>query len=621
MTTAVNLFSNFFFILALLLVSKVASESGRHVLLFSSVIPPGFELSTTALDPAFVVPFSIALKQQNIQKLTAMFEEISNPLHINYGQYLTHKEIISIVGPGQEASKKINAFLPECFLCASHGDVIKCSAQVDCIERTFETKLVNVKHSSSGLELIRQIGNFSIPCSLSSVIDFVSPFHLYTVPAQRKKIHNPVGAGDQFVAPETLTLVYNITEKGDSRSTQGVAEFGPGNWPYEPSDLLKFAKLTNTVIAPPQFFGPSVNNSGGATDEASLDIQYVGGIGSGNTNWYWEEQTWMYDFVTNLQTQTTRPSVLSLSYAWSEAQQCGSVTDSAVCQQLKLTNNQYVNRINTEFMKVGLLGITILVASGDSGCHGRTDETCAANPWMHPDYPAASPFVTSVGGTEFKNGVSKNTKSPLCAQVPCYTGGEEVAVSYLGSQFASGGGFSTVAGRPSYQSTVVNAYISNPGSKMPPETISWKDGVTIRLYNSSNRGYPDVSALAHNYAVILNGGVGGVSGTSAAAPTWGGIIGLLNAHRIRVGGPLIGFANPLLYTIYAATTGAAFQDITIGENSCTETGCFCRKGFSAAKGWDAVTGLGTPNVGRIVDALDALDAQRAQLIKAARTRR
>ena len=103
--------------------------------------------------------------------------------------------------------------------------------------------------------------------------------------------------------------------------------------------------------------------------------------------------------------------------------------------------------------------------------------------------------------------------------------------------------------------------------------------------------------------------MGTVDGTSAASPTWAGIIGLLNAHRKSKGRPFIGFANPLLYKIYAYNP-KTFQDITYGSNACTEDGCSCQTGFDAAPGWDASTGLGTPNVGAIIAAMDVMDDAR-----------
>ena len=604
----------------ILLVSvTMASDVSRHALLLNSRIPPTFKLSDP-LSPNQVVPFSIAIRHRNVDTLSAMLDEVSNPLSVKYGQYMNHREIMSIIGPNKETIDSLTSFLPPCFTCTNVGDALRCLAPVHCIEQSFETSLVNVKHISSGLELVRQIGNFTIPSILVDIIEFVSPFYLYSIPSRRKSPVTPVSATafNYAVGPETLNLIYNITESGDARSSQGVAEFQAANWPYLPSDLSQFSTLTNMDLIVSKFFGPPPNNSGEATDEASLDIQYIAAVGADNTNWYWEETTWMYEFVLDVQNQTDRPAVLSLSYAWSEAQQCGSITDSSVCSQLQLTNNQYVARINTEFMKVGLLGTTIVCASGDSGAHGRTDESCVLNPWMHPDYPAASPYVTSVGGTEMSNQITKKGNTPLCQDNACIFGGTEVAISYELAQFASGGGFSTVSPRPAYQNTVVQEYITNPASKMPNATKHWGDMV-LHIYNSSNRGFPDVSAQGHNFLVILNGGTGQVSGTSASAPTWGGIIGLLNAHRIRKGRALIGFANPLLYSIYAATNGEAFQDITVGNNECTESGCLCRNGFHAAKGWDAVSGLGSPNVGKIIEAMDVLDVIREKRIAEEKT--
>ena len=124
------------------------------------------------------------------------------------------------------------------------------------------------------------------------------------------------------------------------------------------------------------------------------------------------------------------------------------------------------------------------------------------------------------------------------------------------------------------------------------------------------RGYPDISALAHNFYIEIDGRVGSEDGTSASSPTIGGIVSLFNTHRKRMGRPNVGFLNPLLYQIHAETKGAAFNDIVQGSNRCTESGCECHTGFTAVEGWDAATGLGTPNYGRLVAAMDAIDARR-----------
>lgn len=131
---------------------------------------------------------------------------------------------------------------------------------------------------------------------------------------------------------------------------------------------------------------------------------------------------------------------------------------------------------------------------------------------MHPDYPACSPYVTSVGGTALTVPVSNSPSEPICnnkvISEKCATGGVEVTATTQGglAAISSGGGFSTIAPRPSYQDAVVTAYITNPASKMPATT----------LYNNSNRGFPDVAALAHNYVIYTQGAPMFVDGTVGA---------------------------------------------------------------------------------------------------------
>ena len=131
-----------------------------------------------------------------------------------------------------------------------------------------------------------------------------------------------------------------------------------------------------------------------------------------------------------------------------------------------------------------------------------------------------------------------------------------------------------------------------------------------KLFNIGGRGYPDISALAHKFFIVMDNETSSVDGTSAATPTIAGLVGLINTQRIAAGKPAVGFLNPALYKIHSATGGAAFNDIVEGNNACTEQGCWCKTGFAAAPGWDASTGLGTPNLGRILDAMSEFDRIR-----------
>merc|ERR1711974_124792 len=104
---------------------------------------------------------------------------------------------------------------------------------------------------------------------------------------------------------------------------------------------------------------------------------------------------------------------------------------------------------------------------------------------------------------------------------------------------------------------------------------------------------PDVSAMGNNFLIYMSGW-SPVGGTSASTPTFAGVAAYLNDLSYKKTGKPLGFLNPLLYQMHAEAPDA-FTDVTKGDNICTEDGCSpgC-KGYYAAKGWDPVTGLGTP---------------------------
>ena len=167
----------------------------------------------------------------------------------------------------------------------------------------------------------------------------------------------------------------------------------------------------------------------------------------------------------------------------------------------------------------------------------------------------------------------------------------ERAVSVPGSgpanAYYSGGGFSNVFPLPSYQASAVGHFLANYAPNYGPN-----------VYNQSGnaRGFPDVAAIGLNVATVFNGTTYGVGGTSASAPIFAGIVTLLNEARIAAGKGPIGFLNPTLYA-----HPEAFNDVTIGNNPGCLTG-----GFNATPGWDPVTGLGTPNFGKLKDVFLAL---------------
>ena len=197
------------------------------------------------------------------------------------------------------------------------------------------------------------------------------------------------------------------------------------------------------------------------------------------------------------------------------------------------------------------LGITITVASGDNGSSdGATDGS------DNVDFPSSSPHVLGCGGTLLE-GSGTSIAQETAWNDQAQQGG------------ATGGGVSSVFALPTWQANA---------------------GVPAAPTRGGGRGVPDVAGDASpesGYNVYFDGQAQVVGGTSAVAPLWAALIALLNQQR----GSNLGFVNPTLYQ--GGESG--FHDITQGNNG----------DFSAGPGWDACTGLGSPNGAQLAQKLAA----------------
>jgi tripeptidyl-peptidase-1 len=268
------------------------------------------------------------------------------------------------------------------------------------------------------------------------------------------------------------------------------------------------------------------------------------------------------------------------------------------CETLGMQNvSEYLERCDTEFMKVGLRGISLLASSQDNGAPGFANVDCAADKQatgggatasgvmaLNPVYPASSPYITAVGATALHQPQKlTQPESVLCGAVECASGGvEEVpAMGAVNSDFTSGGGFSNYEKQPSWQKEAVSQYLSS-GAIRPPSA----------LFKAQNRAYPDVSVLGDRIFMVRRNQSMLSGGTSASTPIFAGMISLVNAARAQVGKASLGFLNPLLYQASKASP-SVFNDVTTGNNSCTVSlfapRC-CQFGYGASKGWDPVSG-------------------------------
>jgi len=324
-----------------------------------------------------------------------------------------------------------------------------------------------------------------------------------------------------------------------------VAEFQSQMW--DQSDLDKFTGACHNgkISVVDKFNG---NKPGPCSDglcvESLLDIEYIFSMGG---NWtladYWLATYSLLDWINAVLADKSPALVHSVSYGNDEIQQ---------------TSTDYMYSVNSQFQLAGTRGLTIIFASGDQGVWGRSGH----NGHFNPDFPAASPYVTAVGGSDYASTTPNIGSTETCCQ-------------------DSGGGFSVTFLRPSYQDAQVKAYLSNPAVTLP----------TPSNYNSSGRAYPDISAffgLAVPFCIAEAGNFVGVAGTSASAPTVAGIIANLNNQRLNAGKPTLGFLNPWLYQTQANHPDAFF-DVKTGTNNGG-----AGQGFEASAGWDPCSGVGTP---------------------------
>eukprot|EP01094_Clydonella_sp_ATCC50884_P028367 TRINITY_DN8492_c0_g1_i1.p1 TRINITY_DN8492_c0_g1~~TRINITY_DN8492_c0_g1_i1.p1 ORF type:complete len:516 (-),score=102.13 TRINITY_DN8492_c0_g1_i1:65-1612(-) len=381
-----------------------------------------------------------------------------------------------------------------------------------------------------------------------------------------------------FTTPQTLFDRYEVPVEVAVSSTasnsQSVAEF-LGQY-YAPSDLDMFFDIMGAVPADVDLIGPNDDTDPGG--EASLDIQFLMGIAQNITTTFWslgnlhEGQEPFLEWILEVLNDQNPPLVHSISYGDDEP-------------SLEVA---YMKRIDVEFQKAGARGLSIIFSSGDNGVNAAdpsNEDSCTQDERFVPGFPASSPFVTAVGGTQFSTAsYAACGMSVLGVPVSCEAVGEITSSIATGSRITSGGGFSDVFAMPSYQSEQVKAYLSTEGSSIPSQ-----------YFNASGRAYPDVAACARNFLVVISGELDPVDGTSASAPTIAGLVALLNDQLLARGKPPLGFLNPLLYSLGRTNQARYFNDIIMGDNSCGEdiNNC-CPYGYSAAIGWDAVTGLGSP---------------------------
>jgi len=421
------------------------------------------------------------------------------------------------------------------------------SGTVEQLNAAFEVDLLQYAHPRGKYR--GREGVITVPTALANIVTAVLGLDNRPQAHTHFRFRPPIRAaqaGAISYLPPRLATLYRFPEGTGAGQCVGVIELGGG---YNASDLQTY--FSGMGLAPPTVVAVPVDggrnrptgDANGPDGEVTLDIEVAGSIApAAKIAVYFagNTDTGFVDAVSSaIHDQVNRPSVVSISWGAAES----------------TWTQQAMQAFNDVLQEAATMGVTVCVACGDSGStDGVSDRS------NHVDFPASSPYALACGGTSLHTGgaaVESTIKSEVVWNDGLQGG-------------ATGGGVSSVFALPAWQQGL--------------KTLS-PQGQQRAL---AKRGVPDVAGDADpvtGYSVLVDGVSTVVGGTSAVAPLWAGLIARINSARPTP----VGFINPKLYK--SAT--ALCNDITQGNNGA----------YAAAAGWDACTGLGSPDGQKIAAAL------------------
>ena len=520
----------------------------------------------------------IVFKQRNIDILKSIVYDISNHKSKNYGKYLTHYEIKELISPPRFALENVEKWLMINNIyqhqVKDHGDVWKVKADIGTLQKLLSINLYQIPNSKMSMSY----ESYTIPFYLQDIVEFIGGIYNKDYKKIRRNMKINVNSSDKvdpgYMGREVLCRLYNFDcDYTIVNNVSVCAVEYQDNEGFLQSDV--FSSQTNNGQ-----MTTNINNivgvNYGTDGESELDVQMISQTANGVQEWFWNVDGWLYEFASDYFNTKNSPDVTSHSWGWAEDEQCN------IIQCGNMTSEQYVQRVNNEYLKLVALGKTICAAAGDAGAPGRTSESCGNNRPVNAIFPGSSPWIVSVGATFVVSSKEKvNWTTPLCQQFGCAAGFTERQINFEETGWTAGGGFAKYANRTSWQDRVVRKYIDS-GVPLPNN------------FSRFGRAYPDVTAIGHNCPTWIGGQLNSVDGTSCSSPVFAGMIGLLNDYQTSKGKPKLGLATPLLYFM-AQDEPTTFNDILSGNNWCTEgTCCPVRSdggsdyGYTGSCGYDPV---------------------------------
>ncbi|KAJ5604369.1 hypothetical protein N7510_009523 [Penicillium lagena] len=599
------------------------------------VIPSSW-IEGTRLDGKTLLPVRIGLTQSNLDHGHDLLMDVSDPFSPNYGQHLSVEEVHDLFAPAKDSVDGVRSWLEESGIPADrisqsvNKQWIQFDADAEEVEKLIKAEYYMYSHAETGNSHI-VCREYHVPHHLRDHIDYITPgialrevngiskarrslqkrgfnglppiIEKLTVSIEQL-LDNLLDLCDVAVTPACIKQLYNIPEGTTSTKGNELGIFEDIGDVYAQDDLDLF--FTTLAMNIPSGTHPILKAVDGATapttvtnagPESDLDFQISYPI-------IWPQNSVLFQTDDmHYENDYTFRGFLNTFLDAIDGSYCSEISPldpkypdpngykgKLMCGVYKPTNVisisygsaeadlpiSYQRRQCQEFMKLGLQGVSVVVASGDSGVAGRGGDPTPSNclgkdgQIFAPDFPATCPYLTAVGATYLPTGASAK-------------GSNEVAVS----RFPSGGGFSNIYERPNYQAQAVKDYFNKAQPTYPYyESVNNNSfGANGGIYNRIGRAYPDVSAIGDNVIIFNAGAPTSIGGTSASSPVFASILTRINEERLAAGKKTLGFVNPTLYA-----HPEAFFDITSGNNA----GCGTN-GFNATEGWDPVTGLGTPN--------------------------
>jgi kumamolisin len=552
-----------------------------------------------AVAPAQRLPLVFPLTADDAG-LAAFAHAVSTPGSPLYGRYESIQTLAGRFGAAPATRARVLAYLraqgARDATIDPTGLLAEATFSAATAERLFQTRLARFR--AHGARFVAPEANVTIPTALGGLVDGVVGLDTEPVLSDPQPRRAPGARADSAAGQPSSLLAHSGTSAGCAAGIRSRG-FAPNQYmtayDYGPlraahlagqgervalieidgfrySDLRTYARCFGIDIPSITTYFGAVGHPLPPGGETTLDLEVLDGIVPDLDELeVFENKSdtagLLRAVVAPFVTPNAKPQVISISLGLCEA------------NSQFVDNGATVRAAEREFGLMAAAGITVLAASGDGGSAACTTHSGAPADELAVSYPASSPWVTSVGGTN----LLLNSANQIQSQIVWNDTGDAPGD-------AGGGGISRLFARPGYQ-----AGIDAPGA---PSTLN-------------RRLVPDVSALADiapgyaTYCTATPECVNSqnpnpwqtVGGTSAATPLLAGGIALVNQDLHRQGKQFVGRLNPLLYLLGRSSAAGIFDDVTaygndvgpyIPGNGKPLGCCTAGPGFDLASGWGSV---------------------------------